>query len=151
MTSAGRTIAGIVTIAGVAAALSACGGDAESSDSGATTLTLYNAQHEDLMKAMVDGFTEKTGIKVEFRNGDDAELANQIVQEGDASPADVFVTENSPSVQVVADAGLFSPLDKETLARVQVSPAYTPKAADESAVPRDPGKEEARPVPSAEP
>jgi oligopeptide/dipeptide ABC transporter ATP-binding protein len=42
-------------------------------------------------------------------------------------------------------------VDKETLARVQVSPAYTPKAADESAVPREPGKEEARPIPSPEP
>ena len=126
MTRAGRTIAGIVTIAGVAAALSACGGDAGSSDSGSSTLTLYNAQHEDLMKAMVDGFTEKTGIKVEFRNGDDAELANQIVQEGKASPADVFVTENSPSVQVVADAGLFSPLDKDTLA--QVPEQYRPSS-----------------------
>src|SRR3954451_10216713 len=99
-------------------ALSACGGDAESSDSGSTTLTLYNAQHEDLMKAMVDGFTQKTGIKVEFRSGEDPELANQIVQEGKASPADVFVTENSPSVQVVADAGLFAPLEKDTLAQV---------------------------------
>jgi oligopeptide/dipeptide ABC transporter ATP-binding protein len=42
-------------------------------------------------------------------------------------------------------------VDKETLARVQVSSEYTPKAADESAVPREPGKEEARPVPSPEP
>ena len=42
-------------------------------------------------------------------------------------------------------------VDKETLARVQVSPAYTPKAADEAAVPREPGKEEAHPVPSPEP
>ena len=50
------------------------------------TLTLYNAQHEDLMKLMVAGFTKQTGIKVEMRNGDDFELANQIVQEGEASP-----------------------------------------------------------------
>jgi iron(III) transport system substrate-binding protein len=126
VTRAGRTIAGIVTVIGVAGALTGCGGDAGSSDSGSTTLTLYNAQHEDLMKAMVDGFTEKTGIKVEFRSGEDPELANQIVQEGKASPADVFVTENSPSVQVVADAGLFAPLDKDTLA--QVPQQYRPSS-----------------------
>jgi iron(III) transport system substrate-binding protein len=70
------------------------------------------------MKAMVAGFTQQTGIKVEFRSGEDPELANQIVQEGKASPADVFVTENSPSVQVVADAGLFAPLDGKTIAQV---------------------------------
>src|SRR3954465_7230564 len=128
MTRAGRTIASILTLVGIAGVLAACGGSGDSSDSGSTTLTLYNAQHEDLMKAMVDGFTEKTGIKVEFRSGEDPELANQIVQEGKASPADVFVTENSPSVQVVADAGLFAPLDKDTLA--QVPQQYRPESGD---------------------
>jgi iron(III) transport system substrate-binding protein len=80
------------------------------------------------MKAMVEGFTEKTGIKVEFRSGEDPELANQIVQEGKASPADVFVTENSPSVQVVADAGLFAPVDQDTLA--QVPEKYRPSSGE---------------------
>ncbi|MCW2699331.1 MAG: fbpA [Blastococcus sp.] len=152
MTRAGRTIVGIVTIVGVTGVLTACGGDADSSDSSGTTLTLYNAQHEDLMKAVVEGFTQETGIDVEFRSGEDAELANQIVQEGDASPADVFVTENSPSVQVVADAGLFAPLEGKTLAQVpeQYRPssdswvgfaarstvlAYNPELIAESALP----------------
>jgi iron(III) transport system substrate-binding protein len=128
----GRTIATILSAVGVAGALAACGGSggaaAESGGSEPVTLTLYNAQHEDLMKAVVEGFTEKTGIKVEFRSGDDSELANQIVQEGKASPADVFVTENSPSVQVVADAGLLAPLDKDTLA--QVPDKYRPASGD---------------------
>ena len=126
MTRPGRMIAGILSILGVAGVLAACDGSAGSGGSGATTLTLYNAQHEDLMQAVVDGFTEKTGIKVEFRSGDDAELANQIVQEGKASPADVFVTENSPSVQVVADAGLFSPVGEAALA--QVPEQYRPSS-----------------------
>jgi len=123
----GRIIASILSLVGVAGVLAACGGSS-AGDSGTTTLTLYNAQHEDLMKAMVAGFTEKTGIKVEFRSGEDPELANQIVQEGKASPADVFVTENSPSVQVVADAGLFAPLDEKTLA--QVPQQYRPSSSD---------------------
>jgi oligopeptide transport system ATP-binding protein len=38
-------------------------------------------------------------------------------------------------------------VDKKTLARVQASPAHTPAAADESALPRDPGKEVSQPVP----
>jgi hypothetical protein len=39
---------------------------------------------------VVAGFTAATGIKVELRSGGEAELANQILQEGAASPADVF-------------------------------------------------------------
>jgi iron(III) transport system substrate-binding protein len=128
VTRPGRTIASILTLVGVAGALVACGESDGSGDSAAPTLTLYNAQHEDLMKAMVEGFTEKTGIEVEFRSGEDPELANQIVQEGDASPADVFVTENSPSVQLVADAGLFAPVDQATLD--QVPEKYRPGSGD---------------------
>jgi oligopeptide/dipeptide ABC transporter ATP-binding protein len=37
-------------------------------------------------------------------------------------------------------------VDKETLAQVTASHAHTPETADESAVPREPGKEEAKPV-----
>jgi len=40
-------------------------------------------------------------------------------------------------------------VDAATLARVQASARYTPKEADSSALPKDPGKEEAHPVPTA--
>ncbi|AWC83130.1 MULTISPECIES: iron ABC transporter substrate-binding protein [Enterobacter cloacae complex] len=81
-------------------------------------IVVYNAQHENLVKAWVDGFTKETGIKVTLRNGDDSELGNQLVQEGTASPADVFLTENSPSMVLVDNAKLFAPLDAETLKQV---------------------------------
>ncbi|MBI2756634.1 MAG: iron ABC transporter substrate-binding protein [Chloroflexi bacterium] len=88
------------------------------------TLTFYNAQREETVKAMTDGFTRETGIKVNIRNGKDFELANQIVQEGAASPADLFITENSPAMQVVDAKGLFAPVDKATLA--QIPPGFSP-------------------------
>ena len=40
-------------------------------------------------------------------------------------------------------------VDAATLARVQASARYTPEEADSSALPKDPGKEEAHPVPTA--
>ena len=87
-------------------------------------IVVYNAQHESLTKAWVEGFTRATGIKVTMRNGSDSELGNQLVQEGAASPADVFLTENSPAIALVDNAGLFAPLDPATLA--QVPTAYRP-------------------------
>ena len=92
------------------------------------TLTLYNAQHEDLVKVMVGGFTKQSGIKVALRSGKDSELANQLVQEGAASPADAFITENSPAMQVVAGKGLFAKVDPATLA--QVPSRYSPPSGD---------------------
>ena len=81
-------------------------------------ITVYNAQHESLTKAWAEGFTEDTGIPVTLRKGSDTELGNQLVQEGAASPADVFVTENSPAMALVDKAGLFAPLKSETLDEV---------------------------------
>lgn len=89
-----------------------------------TDLVVYNAQHETLTKAWVAGFTQDTGIKVTLRNGDDTEMANQLVQEGAASPADVFLTENSPAMMLVQNAGLFAPVAPTTLE--QVGAPYRP-------------------------
>ncbi len=87
-------------------------------------IVVYNAQHATLTKEWAEGFTRDTGIKVTIRKGSDTELANQLVQEGRASPADVFLTENSPAMVIVDNAGLFAPLDAATLAQVQ--PAFRP-------------------------
>src|SRR5215212_1457313 len=82
------------------------------------TLTLYNAQHVPLAEAWTTAFTQRTGIKVNIRSGRDLELANVLVQEGEFSPADVFITENSPAMTLVANNGLFAPVASSTLAQV---------------------------------
>lgn len=89
-------------------------------------IVVYNAQHASLTKDWVEGFTKETGIKVTLRQGGDMEMAHQLLQEGDASPADVFLTENSPAMVLVDNAGLFAPLDASTLALVsnQFRPAH---------------------------
>jgi iron(III) transport system substrate-binding protein len=124
VTRLGRSIAGVVSLA-LATGLTACGGAAGSD---ADTLTVYSAQHESLVRAMLADFTDETGIELEFRDANDSELANQIVQEGDASPADVFLTENSPAIDVVDKAGLLAPLDAETLE--QVGEEYRPESGN---------------------
>ncbi len=82
------------------------------------SIVVYNAQHASLVEAWAEGFTKETGIKVTMRRGGDMEMANQIAQEGAASPADVFLTENSPAMALVDGAGLFSPLSAATLEQV---------------------------------
>ena len=126
-TSGAGLVAGAV---GVMLALTGCGSPGSSADAAGAagakpTLTLYNAQHEDLMTLMVAGFTRTTGIPVKMRNGEDFELGNQLVHEGDDSPADVFVTENSPAMTLVDGKGLLSRVQDGTLAQVpaQFAPA----------------------------
>ncbi|MGO4234610.1 iron ABC transporter substrate-binding protein [Pseudarthrobacter sp. YAF2] len=117
-------LAGIALAATAALGLTACGGGTPAGDSSASNgaasgeITVYNAQHESLTKEWVDAFTAETGIKVTLRQGDDTEMSNQIIQEGQASPADVFLTENSPAMTQVENAGLFADVNKDTLAQV---------------------------------
>ncbi len=120
-----RRLAPVMTgIAALTILTAACGNDSAESDAG--TLTLYNAQHDDLVEAMVAGFTKETGIQVDIRSGKDFELANQLVQEGDASPADVFLTENSPAMVLVDNNQGFAKVDDATLA--QVPAQYIPSS-----------------------
>src|SRR5690348_3067990 len=83
------------------------------------SILIYNAQHASLTQAWANAFARDTGIKVTIRNGGDSELGNQIVQEGSASPADVFLTENSPAMVLVDGAGHFAPLPAEILSQVR--------------------------------
>jgi len=121
MTSRPHISIGVAIAAAGALALTACGSGSSAdggSSAGTGSITVYNAQHESLTKEWVDAFTKQTGITVTVRNGDDTEMSNQIMQEGAASPADVFLTENSPAMTQVENAGLFADVDKATLDQV---------------------------------
>ena len=100
-------IVALVSALAVVAGATAC-----SSSSDSDELLIYNAQHESLTKEWIDAFTKETGIKVTYRQGGDTELGNQLVAEGEASPADVFLTENSPAMAAVEKAGLFADLER---------------------------------------
>lgn len=89
-------------------------------------LVIYNAQHQELLEEVVPLFEEETGLDVELRNGKDLEMANQIVAEGDKSPADVFLTENSPAMSIVDRAALFAPVSEKALATIPA--AYVPSS-----------------------
>jgi iron(III) transport system substrate-binding protein len=87
-------------------------------DAQPVTLTLYSAQHEQVDAMLMAGFTKQTGIKVVVHEGEGPEIAAQILQEGADSPADVFFTENSPELNLLAEKGLLAPVDAATLAQI---------------------------------
>ena len=107
-----KTLLGLLAAVLLVPSLAACGGGDKAD------LVVYNAQHEELIDVVAKAFEKKTGLKVELRNGSDLELANQLVAEGKASPADVFLTENSPAMSLVQSKGLLGKLDPSTLDHV---------------------------------
>jgi iron(III) transport system substrate-binding protein len=110
-------------VAGIAAAALAATACSSSSpnNSGALrgqTITVYSGQHEQTTQALVNDFTKRTGIKVKLKSDDEASLAGQLLQEGSASPADVFYAENPPALTTIQDKKMLAAVDPATLAQV---------------------------------
>jgi iron(III) transport system substrate-binding protein len=82
------------------------------------TLTVYSGRDEEFIGALLEQFEADSGHTLKVRYGDSAELAAQILEEGQASPADVFLSQDAGSLGAVAESGLFSPVEQEILERV---------------------------------
>jgi iron(III) transport system substrate-binding protein len=103
-------LAGLVALI---VALTACGGGG-----GKHSIVLYNGQHPELTTALVSEFEKQTGISVRERSNDTAVLANQILEEGGGSPADVYLSENSPELMTLQERGLLAKLPRSVLSQV---------------------------------
>jgi len=101
--------AGLLVVAG-AIVLSGCAG-ARADDE---VVRVYSARHYDLETAF-EQFVDETGTSVEFLYGTDAELRERIAAEGEDTLADVYMTVDAGNLALAAEAGIFQPLESETL------------------------------------
>lgn len=79
------------------------------------SLTLYNGQHKEIGEAIAKAYEAKTGIHINVRKGSSNQLASQVIEEGDRSPADVIYTEESPPLNNLGELGLLAKIDDATL------------------------------------
>jgi iron(III) transport system substrate-binding protein len=98
----------------------ACGGGDGSGggQGGDSKLVVYSGREEELVKPLFTKFEQKTGINVEVRYGDSAELAATLAEEGGNSPADVFFAQDPGSLGAVEQQGMLATLPGATLDRV---------------------------------
>ena len=75
-----------------------------------TELTIYSGRSEEFIAPFFANWEQESGIKLNVRYGDSAELAAQILEEGKNSPADLFLSQDAGSLGAVSAAGLFTKL-----------------------------------------
>ncbi|MBF2028276.1 MAG: Fe(3+) ABC transporter substrate-binding protein [Oscillatoriales cyanobacterium C42_A2020_001] len=79
------------------------------------TINLYSARHYDSDNALYEGFTKKTGIKVNLIEAPADKLIERIKSEGANSPADVLMTVDAGNLWRAQEAGLLQPVSSKTL------------------------------------
>lgn len=106
-----RLVALLIVAAFAVAGLAAC-------TSAPTALVVYSGRSENLISPLIDDFSAQTSIEVEVRYDDSANLALLIEQEGERSPADVFISQSPGAVGFLSGAGLLERIDPEVLSLV---------------------------------
>jgi iron(III) transport system substrate-binding protein len=89
-----RALGVVVVMAVVAGGLAAC----STGGGGGDRLTIYSGRQQELISPLLQDFSEQTGIGIDVRYGDSADLALLIDEEGDRTPADVFLSQSPGAV-----------------------------------------------------
>ena len=108
----------LTAVLGAAAVLLVAGLAGCSSSSDTKTITVYSGRSAELIQPLLERFSQETGISVDFKTGDSPELAQVIAQEGDASPADVFISQNPGATSYLDGEGRLADLPQSTLDKV---------------------------------
>ena len=102
---------GIVVALALVALLTAC-------DSGRDALTIYSGRDEALIGPLLEQFSEENDIAIDVRYGDSADLALLISEEGENTPADVFLSQSPGAVGFLATQDLLGELSEDELSAV---------------------------------
>jgi iron(III) transport system substrate-binding protein len=114
-----RRFANVIVFLLAAALLGILPASAQSSE----LLTVYSGRNENLIGPILERFTADTGVQVQVLYGDTAAIANQIIEEGTRSPADVYIAQDGGALGALAQAGLLAPLPSDVTERV-TNPAF---------------------------
>jgi iron(III) transport system substrate-binding protein len=85
---------------------------------GEGAITVYSGRSEELVGPIIERFREETGIQINVRYGDTAELASTILDEGENSPADVFFAQDAGALGALQEEGRLTAMPNTVLDQV---------------------------------
>ena len=101
----------IALVSLLAVGLASCSSDSD-------RLTVYSGRTENLVGPLLEQFSEDTGIGIDVRYGQSADLALLIDEEGDRTPADVYISQSPGAVSFLDEAGRLGELPADVLEQV---------------------------------
>lgn len=78
-------------------------------------LTIYCGRNQRLVSALIPKMQAATGIELDVRYGNTAELAAQIIEEGDNTPAGLYFCQDAGALGALAKAGVLADLPADML------------------------------------
>ena len=87
-------------------------------ESSSGELIVYSGRSESLVQPIIDQFMKESGIDVRVRYGGTAELAATLMEEGGASPSDIYYAQDPGGMGAIEAAGLLTPLPIEIREKV---------------------------------
>ncbi|MGP5644800.1 extracellular solute-binding protein [Psychrobacter celer] len=87
--------------------------DATSADG--QTITIYSSRNEQLIKPLLDRYTEETGVKIELVTDKTGPLMARLQAEGQNTPADMLLTVDAGNLWQAAQQGLLQPVASTVL------------------------------------
>jgi iron(III) transport system substrate-binding protein len=101
-------VGGLACLTLGATALAGCGSDED-------RLVVYSGRTSNLIGPLLEDFAEESGVSIDVRYDDSANLALLIDEEGDATPADVFISQSPGAVGYLDAAGRLEALPDEVV------------------------------------
>lgn len=110
-----------LALAVLLAGLAACGGGSSDAAEGSldtSKLVVYSGRNENLVGPLLERFEKETGIQTSVRYGNTAQLAAQLLEEGDRAAADVYFSQDAGALGALDKAGALEELSGDLLNRV---------------------------------
>ncbi len=111
-----KTLLTLLALAATALGLAACGGGG---DDGGDALVVYSGRNQDLVGDLLERYQKDTGNKLEIRYGDSSDLAATLLEEGENTPADLFLSQDGGALGALEAEGRLQALPQPLLDKVE--------------------------------
>jgi len=101
----------LAVVAALLLVLAGCGGGRDVGDE----LVIYSGRQEALVGPLIEQFERQTGVATSVRYGNTAQLAAQLLEEGERTPADVFFSQDAGALGALDRAGRLAQLPQSAL------------------------------------